>query len=118
MIDRREFQMRARIETETLQAWVEASWLIPRRTAGQTEAEPSFSEADLARARLIQDLEDDLGVNDEGIAAILSLVDQVHGLRRTLGRLLQAVRTQPESVQRQIAAVLRGFESSSSERDA
>src|SRR5215203_970707 len=105
MIDRREFQMRARIETETLQAWVEASWLIPRRTAGQTEAEPSFSE-------------DDLGVNDEGIAAILSLVDQVHGLRRTLGRLLQAVRTQPESVQRQIAAVLRGFESSPSERDA
>ena len=106
MIDRREFQMRARIETETLQAWIEASWLIP----GQGEAAPSFSEADLARAALIRDLKDDLGVNDEGVAVVLSLVDQIHGLRRTLSDLLQAVRAQPEAVQRQIASVLRGSE--------
>ncbi len=64
MIDRREFQMRARIETETLQAWIEASWLIP----GQGKAASSFSEADLARAALIRDLKDDLGFNDEGVA--------------------------------------------------
>src|SRR5215212_7308042 len=113
MMDRREFQMRARIETETVQAWIEASWLIPRRTPDQAGAEPSFSEADLARVRLIQDLRDDLGVNDEGVAAILSLIDQIHGLRRSLSSLLQAVRTQPEAVQRQIAAVLHetGFSS-------
>ena len=30
----------------------------------------------------------DLGVNDEGIAVILDLVDQLHGLRRTLRELL------------------------------
>lgn len=103
MIDRREFQMRARIETETLQAWIEAKWLIPR----QDEAEPAFSEADLARAALIRDLRDDLGVNEDGIAVILGLIDQIHGLRRTLGDLVHAVRAQPEAVQRQIAAVLR-----------
>lgn len=113
MIDRREFQMRARIETEVLQTWIEARWLIPGRTSDQAEAEPSFSEADLARARLIRDLRDDLGVNDEGIATILSLIDQIHGLRRSLNGILRAVRTQPEAVQRQIAAVLREAEAPS-----
>ena len=108
MIDRREFQIRAQIETETLRAWIEASWIIPRQAPDQPEAAPSFSEADLARAQLIRDLKDDLGVNDEGVAVILDLVDQIHGLRRSLGGLLQAVRAQPDAVQRQIAAGLRG----------
>jgi chaperone modulatory protein CbpM len=40
-----------------------------------------FSDTDLARARLIQDLRQDFGVNDEGIAIILHLLDQLHGLR-------------------------------------
>ena len=50
MIGVQEFQVRARIGGETLRAWVEASWLIPRRE----EPGPSFSEADVARARLIR----------------------------------------------------------------
>lgn len=40
-----------------------------------------FSDADLARALLIHDLKVDLGVNDQGIAVILHLLDQLHGLR-------------------------------------
>jgi chaperone modulatory protein CbpM len=32
----------------------------------------------------------EVGVNDEGIAIILSLVDQMHGLRRVLRELMQA----------------------------
>jgi chaperone modulatory protein CbpM len=42
---------------------------------------PLFSDADLARARLIQDLRLDFGVNDKGVAIILHLLDQLHGLR-------------------------------------
>ena len=41
------------------------------------------------RAELIRDLKYDLDVNDAGIGVILNLVDQVHGLRRTLGELLE-----------------------------
>ncbi len=104
MINVQEFQLLAQIETETLNAWIEASWLIPRRE----QAEPSFSEADVARAQLIRDLTDDLGVNNEGVAVILSLVDQVHGLRCALSNLSRAVRAQPDAVRRQIAATLRG----------
>jgi chaperone modulatory protein CbpM len=102
MIGLQEFQVRARIEGETLRAWVEASWLIPR----EEEPEPSFSEADVARARLIRDLTEDLGVNEDGVGVILDLVDQIHGLRRTLGDLVQAVRVQPEAVRREIAAAV------------
>jgi chaperone modulatory protein CbpM len=104
MIGLQEFQVRARIGDETLRAWVEASWLIPRLE----EPEPSFSEADVARARLIRDLTGDLGVNEDGVGVILDLLDQIHGLRRTLGDLVQAVRVQPEAVQREIAAAMGG----------
>jgi len=47
---------------------------------------------DLARARLIRDLKNDLGVNDEGVGVILHLLDQIHGLRRTLEDLLLSAR--------------------------
>ena len=66
--------------------------MLPRRD-GDGER---FSEADLARARLIRDLKTDMGVNDEGVTVILDLVDQVHGLRRILRELLSAVYAQSE----------------------
>jgi chaperone modulatory protein CbpM len=43
---------------------------------------------DLARAQLIRDLRDDIGVNNEGIGVILNLVDQLHGIRSVLQTLL------------------------------
>lgn len=95
-----ELHVRTQIETETLSAWVEASWLIPRQE--------EFSEADVARAQLIRDLKDDLGVNDDGVEVILNLLDQIHGLRQSLGELMHAVRGQPEDVQQRIALALRG----------
>ena len=48
---------------------------------------------DLARAELIRDLRDDLGVNDEGISVVLHLLDQVHGLRRSMQHLLNEMRS-------------------------
>ena len=44
-----EFQLRARLDGDALQAWIEARWLMPSRIAGR----PEFSEVDLARAQLI-----------------------------------------------------------------
>ena len=85
MITRHEFMLRARLDEATLTAWIAEEWIIPQSDA----AEPAFSEVDLARAALIRDLKRDLDVNDAGIGVILSLVDQVHGLRRTLAELLE-----------------------------
>lgn len=89
MISKQEFLVRAQLEHETLEAWIEEEWLIPSEAAD----EMTFSDADLARAQLIRELKDDLGINDEGVGVILNLVDQVHGLRRILTELLQSVRS-------------------------
>ena len=72
-----EFIDRSHLDTPTLDAWMEAEWLLPL-ASGRTF---NFSDADLARARLIRDLKVDFGVNDEGIAIVLHLLDQLHGLR-------------------------------------
>jgi chaperone modulatory protein CbpM len=73
---------------ETLNVWLEEKWLIP----GDSSAEISFSDIDIARARLIRDLQEDLGVNDEGVSVVLNLVDQLYGMRRALAELRHAVR--------------------------
>ena len=89
MISKQEFLVRAQLERETLEAWIQDEWLIPSQSAGEL----TFSDADIARAQLIRDLRSDLGVNDEGVGVILNLVDQVHGLRRVLTEALRSVRS-------------------------
>jgi chaperone modulatory protein CbpM len=87
MITRQEFLIRARLDRDTLEAWIAEEWIVP------TGADPevSFTEADLARAELIRDLMGDLEVNDAGVGVILNLVDQMHGLRKMLADLLQSL---------------------------
>jgi chaperone modulatory protein CbpM len=87
MITRQEFLIRARLDGDTLEAWIAEEWIVP------TGADPevSFTEADLARAELIRDLMGDLEVNDAGVGVILNLVDQVHGLRKMLADLLKSL---------------------------
>jgi chaperone modulatory protein CbpM len=88
-LSKQEFLSLSRMGHETLTAWIEEEWLIP----GGSVAEMSFSEIDVARARLIRDLQMDLGVNDEGGGVILNLVDQLHGMRRKLMELRDVVPT-------------------------
>ena len=88
MIAIQEFLIRARLDRRSLETWIAVGWLIPP----QADGEPTFSDVDLARAQLIRDLRDHLGVNDEGISVILHLLDQMHGVRRSMWELLQATR--------------------------
>ena len=83
----REFLRAARIETEALGAWIDVGWLMP-----QHDGESGFSDVDVARAQLICDLRR-MGVNDDAMPIILDLIDQMHGLRRTVRALLSEVAT-------------------------
>ena len=47
-------------------------------------SDEAFTDADLARAHLIQEMHQNMGVNRAGIDVALHLLDQVHGLRRAL----------------------------------
>jgi chaperone modulatory protein CbpM len=91
MITEREFLERARLDRATLTIWIEEEWLVP----GRTDRDLAFTEMDLARANLIRDLKDKMGVNDEGLGVILHLLDQMHSLRRALAHALKSARDRP-----------------------
>ena len=67
---------------------IEEEWVVPQGTLEL----PEFTEADLARARLILDLMRDLGVNAEGVGVALHLIDQVHDMRQALAALIDQMR--------------------------
>ncbi|MGH7057347.1 MAG: chaperone modulator CbpM [Acetobacteraceae bacterium] len=104
MLRYEEFCVRAHLEGNVLETWIAAGWILPAEGA----PEPGFTEADLARARLIRDLRDDLGVNDEGIAVVLDLLDQIHGLRRGLRELATALGGLPKEARARIQQELKG----------
>jgi chaperone modulatory protein CbpM len=91
-ISKQDFLTLSGLEHDTLNTWLEEQWLIP----SESSVEMSFSDIDVARAQLIRDLQEDLGVNDEGVGVILNLVDQLYSLRRTLVALHHAVRSRPD----------------------
>ncbi|MFD1326514.1 chaperone modulator CbpM [Mycoplana ramosa] len=97
-----EFCSNLEIEIAVLDFWVEHRWLIPEEENGIR----IFHEADLARARLIQDLVGPMGVNVDGVDVAMRLLDQIHGLRGRLATLLDAIRTQDQDTQRRILALI------------
>ena len=114
MFESREFLLRARLDAASLDAWIEAGWLLPR-PAGPDRA---FSDLDLARACLIRDLREGIGVNDEGIGVVLDLLDQLHGLRHALHRLGSALAGLPEPLRQELVARLQGGGEAGAERFA
>ena len=80
MLKRTEFIARVNIDEDTLEIWLSEQWLIPLHEAEQE----AFTEADIARALLIQELERNFGVNQPGIGVALHLLDQLHSARASL----------------------------------
>jgi chaperone modulatory protein CbpM len=101
MMDVREFSARTRLDRQLVEAWREAGWLRPRALDGRT-----YSDIDIARARLICDLRNDLGVNDEGISVILDLLDQLHGVRCVLRDILDAFGVEPDATRLRVMTLI------------
>jgi chaperone modulatory protein CbpM len=96
MFTEREFLERARLDRRTLSVWIEEEWVIPARSADEL----AFTDMDLARAQLIRDLKDNMGVNNEGLGVILHLLDQMHSLRRALAATLESAHEGKHSAER------------------
>lgn len=75
-----------RLTVTRLRVWVSQGWIKPADREAQ-----GFSEADLARAALICNLEDELGFAEEDVPVLLNLIDQIHGLRAELKGLVDAL---------------------------
>ena len=94
MLTERDIVARVQHVTVTrLRVWVRQGWIRPAAKDRQ-----GFSEADMARAALIRDLEDKLGFDEEQVPVLLNLIDQIHGLRAQLKTMLDAFEDLPEDV--------------------
>ena len=90
--------------TETdLHLWIEQRWVLPQKL----EEGFVFDDVDIARARLIRELHVDLMVNEEAIPVVLSLLDQVHALRRALARVNNAIYMASPAAKAEIANLLK-----------
>jgi chaperone modulatory protein CbpM len=68
----------------------------------QADAEPVFSDLDVARVCLICDLRRDLAVEEETMPLVLSLLDQLYTMRRQMKALHGALQQQPDDVREAI----------------
>ena len=80
MLKRTEFIARVNIDEETLEIWLSEQWILPLHE----EDQEAFTEADIARARLIRELEHDFGINQPGVGVALHLLDQLHSANALL----------------------------------
>lgn len=90
------------LSAERLHAWTAEGLVRPTLR----EAEVLYAEVDVARLRLLVTLEDDLAVDRDTVPVILGLLDQIHGLRRALRVLGEAVERQPDEVRARIRAAV------------
>jgi chaperone modulatory protein CbpM len=82
-------------EYPDLGRWILKQWVKPDEGCGEIE----FCEIDVARARLIRDLRDDIEGKDAALPAALLLLDQVYDLRRRMHDISEAIdKTVPPDV--------------------
>jgi chaperone modulatory protein CbpM len=101
-----EFQLRLQIDVAVLDVWIEEGWLLPQAATGERQ----FRDADVARGQLILDLTRNMGVNDAGVDIVMDLIDQLHGVRGTMRRLLTAIEQQEEDIKRRLLGALDEIE--------
>jgi chaperone modulatory protein CbpM len=93
------------LEPGEVEQWIGNAWLQAEGAPGDYR----FREIDVARVRLIHELRHDLGVDDEALPVVLSLLDQLYAARRQMHRLRRAVeQAAPEEVRAAILSALAG----------
>jgi chaperone modulatory protein CbpM len=90
------------LDQRELTRWVENRWVLPERR-NKTWI---FHEIDVARVELILEVRREFAIDDDALSLVLGLLDQVYDLRRQLGRLCDALATQPPEIR---AAVKRAL---------
>lgn len=87
---------------ERVAAWIARGFVVPEDVQG----ERLFADIDVARVRLICELEDELALDPDAVAVLLSLLDQVYTLRSQLRFMTEALAGQPAEVRDAILMAL------------
>lgn len=101
------------LSKDRLMVWVEEGLVRPVRQEGAL----TFAEVDVARLRLLVTLESDLEIERETVPMVVDLLDQIHGLRRALRTLGEAVARQPEAVRADIRATVAALQQTGQQTD-
>lgn len=91
------------LSVQRLHKWIRLGWVKPERHEGAA----LFHEVDVARVRLLCNLEHDLEFDEDTLPLVLSLLDQIHGLRNELRSMAAAINEQPPAVRERIANAYR-----------
>ena len=83
---------------QTLRIYEAKGLIRPKRTSGNTRL---YSEADVERLRLIQQLTTELGLNLAGVEQVLHMQDEIARMRRRLERFEREMRNAIKEVERQ-----------------
>src|SRR5215204_7660763 len=83
---------------QTLRIYEQKGLIRPKRTPGGTRL---YSDTDLDRLRLIQQLTTELGLNLAGVEHVLRLEDELRRMERRMQRLEREMRSAIEEIHRQ-----------------
>ena len=83
---------------QTLRIYEQKGLVRPKRTAGNTRL---YSDDDVERLRLIQQLTTEVGLNLVGVARVLRMEDELQRMRRRLERMELEMRRSLAEVHRQ-----------------
>ncbi|HVD25598.1 MAG TPA: helix-turn-helix transcriptional regulator [Gaiellaceae bacterium] len=83
---------------QTLRIYEQKGLVRPKRTSGNTRL---YSESDIERLRLIQQLTTELGLNLAGVEMVLRLEDQLKRMHRRVDRMEREMRERMRDIERQ-----------------
>jgi chaperone modulatory protein CbpM len=98
-------RVHGRLTTVHVERWVQRGLLKPTAEGNDW----SFEPVDVARARLLAELVDEMGFDEESVETVIDLLDQVHTLRRQLDQLGLAIGRQPAETREAIAVALKAL---------
>ena len=87
----------AGLHPQTLRMYEQKGLVRPKRTAGNTRL---YSDADVERLRLIQQLTTEVGLNLVGVERVLHLQDELNRMHKRLERMEKEMRAAIEQVHR------------------
>lgn len=90
------------LSAETLDALTRAGIIRPVAAQGGTQ----FRDIDAARARLAVELEDIYGLDTEAVGLVLSLIDELHGMRGEMRAVLGALAEEPPETRARLRGII------------
>ena len=92
-----------RLTRTRLISFVEARIVTPVHS----DRGPVYRQLDLARMELLCDLTEQFDLDDDALGVLISLVDQLHGVRAELRALVDAIAEEPPEVRERIGTAAR-----------